>query len=88
MFRTIPLYKHDPDSDSRVFEWLTANDVDPKDVAASSIALVWGDEFISLIGFHRDAGGTRVVDGEGAGAQVVKEPIVVPLKSAPENHGL
>ena len=85
--RRIPLHEYTV-PDPRLTAWLEANDVDPQDVIASSYALIVDEKVVAFVGFHRDAGGKKVVDGEGAATIVVKVPIVVPMKSAPEDHGL
>ncbi|MEO5317593.1 hypothetical protein PV761_03230 [Arthrobacter sp. CC3] len=88
MFRTVPLHEFDV-PDARVTEWLKANDVNPEDVLASSLALIVGEEFIGFVGFHRDSAGKKVLEGSDESVMVtIKVPIVVSMKSAPENHGL
>lgn len=85
--RRIPLHEFNT-PDPRVNEWLNANDVDPQDVVASSFALIVDEKVLAFVGFHRDAGRKLVLDGAHETAVCLKVPIVVPLLSAPENHGL
>lgn len=83
--RRIPLHKVKT-QDPKINGWLQANDVDPNHVVAASYALVIDEKILAFIGFEIDRSGKKVFNGEVQG--MVKVPIVVPMKSAPEDHGL
>lgn len=83
--RRIPLKDfHAPDP--RVTAWMRANDVDPNHVVAASYALILDEKVLALVGFQIKPDGKKAFDAAVQG--VIKVPIVVPMKSAPEEHGL
>ena len=86
--RRINLNQH-PVPDARVTEWLEANDVRPGDVAAASYALIVEEKLLVFIGIERSGGLAVLSDPSNPSVSVViKTPLVCPMISAPENHGL
>lgn len=86
--RRINLNQH-PVPDARVTEWLEANDVHPGDVAAASYALIVEEKLLVFIGIERADGQAALTEqGNPSVRVVIKTPLVAPMLSAPENHGL
>lgn len=75
--------------DPRVIAWLEANNIDPKNIPAAQEALV-EDNRVTLIEYVLGADGFKLPMHDSAGELTswVKHTITVPLRSAPENHGL
>lgn len=67
----------------RVIAFLEANHIDPLNTPAAQEVLVTG-EHLAYVEFSRDEEGNRILGGDG----FLKHLKVVPLLSAPENHGL
>jgi hypothetical protein len=67
----------------RVMAWMKANNIDTHHVVAAQEVLVT-DDHMAYVEFVHDADGRKVLGSFGC-LQVIK---VVPLVSAPENHGL
>lgn len=71
-------------SEPRVIAWFEANGIDPNTVPIAQEVLVT-DEHMAYVEFVLDADGKKVLGGSFGYLKSIK---VVPLISAPENHGL
>ena len=84
--RTVNInYPNGPDP--RAIAWLIANGVDPNNVLGEQEVLIAVGPDHAVMGyveFIRDEGGQKILGGHG----YLKQIIVTPMLSAPENHGL
>ena len=69
----------------RVIAWLEANGIDPKTTPAAQEVLVTDDHLAYVRWISDPETGAYKIRG---GDSFLKEIVVVPLLSAPENHGL
>lgn len=69
--------------DPRVLEWIEANGIDPKTVPVAQEMLI-KDDLMAYVEFTVDEDGKKTLGGDG----YLKQIKIVPLISAPENHGL
>lgn len=70
-------------SEPRVLAWFDANGIDPHTVPVAQEVLVT-DDHLAYVEFMRGEDGKLVLGGNG----YLKQIKVIPLISAPENHGL